>query len=90
MAGYLMKNFLFVISLVLISCAPEVKELKLLQGNAIGTTYSIRYLDNKDQNFESKIDQIVKEINASTSTYLPNSIISTSGLSSRPAILAAI
>lgn len=71
-----MKNFLFVISLVLISCAPEVKELKLLQGNAIGTTYSIRYLDNKDQNFESKIDQIVKEINASTSTYLPNSIIS--------------
>ncbi len=71
-----MKYLLFIISLVLISCANNHKELKILQGNAIGTTYTIRYLDNQDQNFESKIDRIINEINRSTSTYIPNSIIS--------------
>ena len=71
-----MKNFLFIIGITLISCQNNPNELRVLQGNAIGTTYTIRYLDNRDQNFESKIDQIINEVNASTSTYLPNSIIS--------------
>ena len=72
----MMKNILFIISITLISCLEKPNELKILQGNAIGTTYTMRYLDNRDQNFESRIDQIINEINASTSTYLPNSIIS--------------
>jgi thiamine biosynthesis lipoprotein len=72
-----MKKYLFIIiTLLIISCEKEVSNLKILQGNALGTTYSIRYLDSSSQNFEIKIDSLIKAINKSASTYIPSSDIS--------------
>ena len=62
--------------LFLISCQHNQAQLKVIQGNAIGTTYSIRYLDTEDRNFESAVEELITAVNRSTSTYQPNSIIS--------------
>lgn len=67
---------LFCLLFSLISCQSYDKQLNVLSGNAIGTTYSIRYLGGPDNSFESKIDKLIKEVNKSTSTYIPNSDIS--------------
>jgi thiamine biosynthesis lipoprotein len=50
--------------------------LKVLQGNAIGTTFSIRYLDRSPLSFETEIDSLIKAVNKATSTYIPTSDIS--------------
>lgn len=72
-----MKNLSYLLLFVaLISCNTEGTELKTLAGNAIGTTYSIKYLDSKNIEFEYKIDSLIKAINKSTSTYIPTSDIS--------------
>lgn len=59
-----------------ISCSNKENNLKVIQGNAIGTTFTIRYLDKESRNFEPKIDSLIKAINKSTSTYIPTSDIS--------------
>lgn len=72
-----MKKFVFLLLVfVVISCKSEKNNLNVLQGNAIGTTFSIRYLDDSNTNFEPKIDSLIKAINKSTSTYIPTSDIS--------------
>jgi thiamine biosynthesis lipoprotein len=73
-----MKNLLFIALLLLFySCKDKnINELKSLQGDAIGTTFSIRYMDSLNINFENKIDSIIKAVNKSTSTYIPSSDIS--------------
>ncbi|HKJ06291.1 MAG TPA: FAD:protein FMN transferase [Flavobacteriaceae bacterium] len=71
-----MKNLLYIaICFFLISCQTNNKA-KTIEGFAIGTTYSIKYISNNEINFESKIDSIVKAINKSTSTYIETSDIS--------------
>jgi len=65
-----------IILFLFISCGKEENSLRILEGNAIGTTFSIRYLDRSDINFEMKIDSLIKAINKSTSTYIPTSDIS--------------
>jgi len=59
-----------------VSCKNKEDNLKIIQGNAIGTTFSIRYLDEGDLDFKPKIDSLIKAINKSTSTYIPTSDIS--------------
>lgn len=72
-----MKNLLFVIVLFLfISCKEKDTNLKTIVGNAIGTTYSIKYVSESNLNFEKKIDSLVEAINKSVSTYIPTSDIS--------------
>ncbi|MDV7186146.1 FAD:protein FMN transferase [Lutibacter sp. TH_r2] len=72
-----MKNFLFLlIGLVSISCVENTKKLNVLTGNAIGTTFSIKYLGDSTIDFESKIDSLITAVNKSTSTYIPTSDIS--------------
>lgn len=61
---------------VLSSCISSDLYLKVLSGNAIGTTYSIRYLDSSERSFDKKIDSLIKAVNKSTSTYSPGSDIS--------------
>ena len=70
-------NLLFILIYSLLSCSQNsIPELKTLQGNAIGTTYSIKYLDSKDEDYQVKIDSLIKAINKSTSTYIETSDIS--------------
>ena len=49
------KITLIALLISLISCNSEVAELKTIDGNAIGTTFSIRYLDSSSVKFEGKI-----------------------------------
>ena len=72
-----MKKYLFVIVvLCFVACSNKDDNLKIIQGNAIGTTFSIRYLDRSNIDFTPKIDGLIKAINKSTSTYIPTSDIS--------------
>ena len=60
--------------LLFFSCK-EVASVKVLEGNALGTTYSIKYFS--DQTIRPvEIDSILKVINTSMSTYQENSDIS--------------
>ena len=72
-----MRNILVLVSfLVVVSCKPQNSELQVVRGNAIGTTFSIRYLGDLNVNFEKKIDSLIEKVNKSTSTYIPSSDIS--------------
>jgi len=71
------RNYLFIVGfLFIVACNSNKTDLQVLQGNAIGTTYSIKYIASKNTNFELKIDNIIKAVNKSTSTYIANSDIS--------------
>lgn len=72
-----MKNFLFLlIGFVCISCNQNTNKLNVIEGNAIGTTYSIKYIGNATVNFQKKIDSLITAVNKSTSTYISTSDIS--------------
>ncbi|PCH77668.1 MAG: thiamine biosynthesis protein ApbE [Flavobacteriaceae bacterium] len=76
-----MKKLLFFIAIVsLFSCADNSKPKGIqtysLQGNAIGTTYSIKFLSTKQLKAEKAIDSLIKAVNKSTSQYIPTSDIS--------------
>ncbi len=72
-----MKKVSFVlILLVIFSCQKKSNNLNVLVGNAIGTTFSIKYLSNSSVNFEKKIDSLIEAVNKSTSTYISTSDIS--------------
>ncbi|SNZ00762.1 FAD:protein FMN transferase [Flagellimonas pacifica] len=45
-------------------------------GNALGTTYSIIYLDDEQLDFQKEIDSVFQVLNQSLSTYIPTSDIS--------------
>lgn len=68
---------LFTLSLLLFSCNERNKiESHTYQGEALGTTYMVRYFSNDDLNFEKSLDSIMEEINSSMSTYITKSDIS--------------
>ena len=73
-----MKNWVFLLIFIqIVACTtPKQNELITLQGEAIGTTYSIKYLATSTTNFEASLDSIIKAINKSTSTYIATSDIS--------------
>lgn len=73
-----MKRYiLYLVVFIFLSCENKENSLKTIEGNAIGTTFSIRYLDNKDDvEFDTMIDSIIKKVNNSLSTYIPTSDIS--------------
>ncbi len=64
--------------LLTFSCAP--KEPKIFKnqntGGALGTSYSIIYLADKELNYQKEIDSVFKVVNKSMSTYIPDSDIS--------------
>ncbi|WP_103071694.1 FAD:protein FMN transferase [Aquimarina sediminis] len=62
---------------LLISCKENPKlHLNYTNGKAFGTTFSVQFIDNSEQDFSSSYDSIIKVINMSMSTYIPNSDIS--------------
>ncbi|MDF1516395.1 MAG: FAD:protein FMN transferase [Lutibacter sp.] len=72
-----MKNCLLLLFLLgVFSCGNQKSELKIIEGNAIGTTFTIRYLDAGSNNYETKIDSLIAAINKSASTYIPTSDLS--------------
>jgi len=70
------KITLIALLISLISCKSTKEELKTIDGNAIGTTFSIRYLDSSSVKFEGKIDSLISLVNKSVSTYISSSDIS--------------
>lgn len=72
-----MKYFFYLLTLLLLlSCVNPQKSLTTLRGEAIGTTYNIKYIDKKQRNFSNKIHTLINLLNQSISTYLPLSNIS--------------
>ncbi|MDR5589578.1 FAD:protein FMN transferase [Christiangramia sp. SM2212] len=74
-----MKKTLFLIFsiLLLIGCNTE-KENNIHEyyGEALGTTYSVKYFSNEELQFEKSLDSILDDINSSMSTYITKSDIS--------------
>lgn len=70
--------FIWSAMVLLASCmpnqSPSVKNENI--GGALGTSYSLIYLSDKEVNFEQEIDSVFKAINRSLSTYIPESDIS--------------
>ncbi|QNL21487.1 FAD:protein FMN transferase [Hyphobacterium sp. CCMP332] len=47
-----------------------------IEGNTMGTTYHIKYIDDKKINYKSEIDNLLVDFNQSLSTYISDSEIS--------------
>jgi thiamine biosynthesis lipoprotein len=58
-------------------CSPPQPQLKVLTGNAQGSTYQIRYISSKKIDFNTDLEQIFKDVDLSMSTWIPTSLIST-------------
>jgi len=68
--------FLIIFCLSLVNCGSNPEWVKNQNvGNALGTTYSIIYLDDKEQDFQQQIDSVFQVVNQSMSTYMPSSDI---------------
>ena len=70
----LVLGFLF---LLVTGCLPEVRTVEhRIQGQELGTSYSIIFYGNSDVAWEAKVDSVFLVINQSMSTYQEGSIIS--------------
>ena len=67
-----------ILLLVVLLTSCSKRELVLIDGQALGTYYRIKYLDigYARENFQKGIDSIFNGLNNSMSTYIPNSDIS--------------
>lgn len=70
-----MKYSLIVLSFFFLSCK-DPASIKTLQGNALGTRYSIKYFSEDYKMKTSEVDSILDLINSSMSTYIKSSDIS--------------
>ena len=70
------KNLILLITFFLLLTACTNKEVIKIEGNAQGTTYHISYIAPDNKNYKRDIDSILKIIDLSMSTWVPNSIIS--------------
>ena len=52
----------------------QSKQLQIIEGETMGTTYHIKYLGK--ENYKDSVDILLKKINQSLSTYIPSSEIS--------------
>jgi len=63
--------------MVMVACQPSVNEkVYLIEGEAQGSTYHIKYIAERDENLNPAIDSILEVIDLSMSTYRPDSAIS--------------
>jgi len=62
--------------LVLITSCQKENEYQFLQGNALGTTFSLKYDAIQNTNYSTSIDSLFHVVNQSLSTYHPSSLIS--------------
>ena len=72
-----MKYLVFILTMVMVACQPSVNEkIYLIEGEAQGSTYHIKYIAERDENLKPAIDSILEVIDLSMSTYRPDSAIS--------------
>ena len=72
-----MKYLVFILTMVMVACQPSVNEkVYLIEGEAQGSTYHIKYIAERDENLKPAIDSILEVIDRSMSTYRPDSSIS--------------
>lgn len=72
-----MKYLVFILTMVIVACQPSVNEkVYLIEGEAQGSTYHIKYIAERDENLKPAIDSILEVIDRSMSTYRPDSAIS--------------
>lgn len=74
---YNMKNFILILIAALLfqSCSTN-KEAQVFTGEALGTTYQIKFFHDKELSIETGLDSIFEVINKSMSTYQSDSDIS--------------
>lgn len=72
-----MKYLVFILTMVMVACQPSVNEkVYLIEGEAQGSTYHIKYIAERDENLKPAIDSILEVIDLSMSTYRLDSAIS--------------
>ena len=72
-----MKYLVFILTMLMVACQPSVNEkIYLIEGEAQGSTYHIKYIAERDENLKPAIDSILEVIDLSMSTYRPDSAIS--------------
>ncbi len=67
---------LILLSIFFFACRQDGLQKFEVRGNALGTTYSVNYYSNLQQNFKPGFDSIFDVINSSMSTYIKGSKIS--------------
>lgn len=72
----LYKNILILPLLIFISCGTPAENEQVYSGEALGTTYNIKFTHNETLSLQSGIDSIFRVINKSMSTYQADSDIS--------------
>ena len=65
-----------VLIILLLGCKQQNDREVKLQGNALGTTFHITYLDDAHRDFSQEVDSLIHKVNKSLSTYMPESDIS--------------
>lgn len=70
------KKFNYILLLVILFSCENQPSLNYIEGNAIGTTYHIKYFSAKEFNAQKGIDSVFYVVNKSMSTYIPQSDIS--------------
>ncbi|WP_234971588.1 FAD:protein FMN transferase [Mesonia phycicola] len=71
------KFLFFLLVICLFGCnSKQTIKTKYFEGNALGTTYHIKFFSEEEVNWEKGLDSIYEVVNKSMSTYLPNSDIS--------------
>ncbi|HET8752943.1 MAG TPA: FAD:protein FMN transferase [Salinimicrobium sp.] len=71
-----MKNLIYLIFIFFISCGESGPEEKSVSGEALGTTFHIKFYSEKDISVQKALDSIFEMVNNSMSTYQPDSDIS--------------
>ena len=70
------KLFLWACVAMFFGCGSHTWVKNQNRGNALGTTYSITYVSNKEVDYQKEIDSVFQVLNQSMSTYIPTSDIS--------------
>ena len=73
-----MNRFILFFPLILLISCSEAKAPSYIEntGQAQGSTYQIRYQSPEGQDYEEEIEEILRQIDLSMSTYVPSSLIS--------------
>mgnify|MGYP003393020602 FL=1 len=74
----MIKKIVILIVVISIFSCTEVSKREIIhyEGFAFGSTFSIKYIDDKSIKYEKSVDSIIHAINKSLSTYIPTSDIS--------------